>query len=100
MFIILRWILRAGSLFFSMRLLNGNILREEKRNDSIRFVLNNKVLTKNDTVLAKRYTFEKLKGQTAPPPLNNCSFCRSKSDRHFYFPGSHSSVLIKKYSQY
>lgn len=38
----------------------------EKKVHSIRFVLNNRMLTKNDTVLAKRYTFEKLKGQTAP----------------------------------
>lgn len=72
-------------LLVSMRLLNGNILREQKKKKktqhSIRFVLNNKMLTKNDTVLANRYTFEKWKGHTAPPPLNNRSFCRSKTDR-------------------
>lgn len=31
MLIILRWILLAGSLLVSMRLLNGNILRETKK---------------------------------------------------------------------
>lgn len=52
----------------SVRLPTGNIVREIKKKVlSIRFVLNNKTLTKNDTVLAKRYRFEKWKGQTAPP---------------------------------
>lgn len=66
----------------SVRLPNGNIVREiKKKARSIRFVLNNKVLTKNDTVLAKRYRFKKWKGQTAPPLLNNHPFCRSKTER-------------------
>lgn len=52
----------------SARLPNGNIVREiKKKVRSIRFVLNNEMLTKNDTVLAKRYRFEKQKGQTTPP---------------------------------
>jgi len=63
-----RWILHAGSVLVRARLLNGNILSKKKKVHSIRFVLNNKMLTKNDTVWAKRYTFDKRKGQTAPPP--------------------------------
>lgn len=79
--VILSWILHAGCFLVGTRLLNGNIRREGKKEvHSIRFVLNNKMLTKNDTVLAKRYTFEKWKGQTAPP-WNNRSFCRSKTER-------------------
>lgn len=69
-------------LLVSMRLLNGNILREQKKKTktqhSIRFVLNNKMLTKNDTVLANRYTFEKWKGHTAPPPFKQSLFLQKQ----------------------
>lgn len=98
--VVLRWILHVPSLHARMRLQNGIILREEKKACSIRFVLNNKMLTKNDTLLANRYTFEKWKGQRAPLQTAVLSAQARLIDSHFYFPGSHSSVQIKKYSQH